>query len=155
MLPFGPPAHSPGLTFHTTLEGLTDHSSIILLLRWPLIDVDGGSGRPGIEHDSVLNKRGKGESETGWASLRTLFQWATENPEYSPEGNPHCFIWGGADQGEKPSFSKPTLSPWAVGKGMEVGWVRCSGAWFSLLAHIRITWGVLETPRAKATSQTH
>lgn len=92
LLLYGPPAHTLGLTFDTTLEGLTDHSSIILLLRWPLIYVDGGSRGPGIEHDSILNKRGKGESEMGWASLGTPFQWVTENPEFSHELTPHHII---------------------------------------------------------------
>lgn len=62
-----------GLTFHIAFEGLTDHSSIIRLLCWPLIHVDCGSGRPGIKYNSILNKRGDRELITGSASLRTPF----------------------------------------------------------------------------------
>lgn len=53
-----PPGHTSVLTFHITFEGLTDHSSIVLLLCWPLIHVDSGSGRPGIQHNPILNKKG-------------------------------------------------------------------------------------------------
>lgn len=51
-----PPA---SFTFHTTSEGLADHSCVILLLCWPLIHIDSGSGRAGIQHDSILKGKGR------------------------------------------------------------------------------------------------
>lgn len=57
-----PPA---SFTFHTTSEGLADHSCVILLLCWPLIHVDSGSGRASIQDDSILKGKGRVCSRLG------------------------------------------------------------------------------------------
>lgn len=53
------------LTFHTASEGLADHSRVILLLCRPLIHVDSGSGRASIQHDSILQGKGKAGGRLG------------------------------------------------------------------------------------------
>jgi hypothetical protein len=63
--PHPPPRPPAPFTFHTASESLADHSCVILLLCRPLIHVDSGSGRASIEHDAILQGKGKAGSRLG------------------------------------------------------------------------------------------
>lgn len=54
--------HTPGAipTFDLADMPLCDTARVVVLLRWPLIDVDWGVGRASVQHNPVLKTKDKG-----------------------------------------------------------------------------------------------
>lgn len=58
-----PPGTGTALTLHVTHAVLADHPGVVLLVCRPLVDEHGCVGRPGVQHDAILQGGG---SRSGW-----------------------------------------------------------------------------------------